>query len=312
MEQLDLFKADNETFIREVSGPGHDKVAEAAGLFIAEKLRERAFSRQILTPKQVSRYDLQVSENHDQLIFIDEKEVPTAPAKAINFKGEPDGRYITTPRYSIPIFEIASDIYAKKEIELLASTQPVAKVIEENTVREIEEVEDTYFLQYADAAAAESGNLITYSTGAGGSLTKGALKAGMNLIDSKRLFARTVLMSKVTFNDFLTMTYQELGSDLLKEVTVEGYRYYSFGGLKLIVSIKDELFRHPTQTLASGDAARMVYFFAEEKALGRFLVLDSVKFGVRRVFNTIEMMAWCFEGMGFGNANGIARVTLLD
>lgn len=310
--ELDLFKADTETFIRELGGPDEAKIAEAAGLYIAQKLRERSFARQVLTPRQVSRYDLQVSEHHDQLIFIDEKEVDVAPAKAINFKAEPDGRYITTQRYSIPIFEIASDLYAKKEIELLASTQPVTKVIEENIVREIEEVEDSYFLQYADAAANAAGNLISYGTGAGGALTKGALKAGMNLIDSKRLLAKTVLMSKVTFNDFLTMTYQDLGGDLLKEITVEGYKYYSFGGLKLIVSIKDELFLHPTATLASGDSARMVYFFADEKALGRFLVLDQSKFGVRKVFNTIEFQGWEYIGVGFGNNSGISRVTLLD
>jgi hypothetical protein len=310
--ELDLFKQDCETFIRECAGPNNAKVSEAAGLFIAQKLRERSFARQIITPRTVSRMDLQVATDHDQLVFIDEKEVNVGPAKAINFKAEPDGNYVTTPRYQIPIFEIASDIYAKKEIELLASTQPVTKLIEENTVREMEETEDSYFLQYVDAAAAVSGNLVTYSTGAGGQLTKGALKAGMNLIETKRLLARTVLMSKITFNDFSTMTYQDLGSDLLKEVTVEGYRYYNFLGLKLIVSIKDNLFQHPSQTLANGDKARMVYFFAEEKALGRFLVLDATKFGVRRVFNTIEWMGWEFLGIGLGNTNAVARVTLLD
>lgn len=310
--EIDLFKADCETFIKELSGPNQTKVSEAAGLFIAQKLRERSFARQILTPRQVTRMDLQVSTDHDQLVFIDEKEVNVGAAKAINFKAEPDGKYVTTPRYSIPIFEISSDVYAKKEIELLASTQPVTKLIEENTVREIEETEDSYFLQYVDAAASAAGNLVTYSTGAGGALTKGALKTGMNLIDSKRLLARTVLMSKVTFNDFITMTYQDMGSDLLREVFVEGYRFYNFGGLKLIVSVKDNLFLHPTLTLASGAAAHLVYFFAEEKALGRFLVLDSTKFGVRRVFTLVEWQGWEFIGIGIGNSNAVSRVTLLD
>jgi hypothetical protein len=313
--ELDLFKADTETFIKELGGPNQSKLADAAGLYIAEKLRERSFARQVITPRQVTRYDLQVSQNHDQLYFRDEKEVATAPAKAINFKAEPDGRYIETRRYDINIFEIASDLYAKKEIELLASTQPVTKVIEENTVREIEEVEDSFFLKYADAAAALAtggSNLITYSTGAGGALTKGALKALANQIARNRLKLSTVLMSTITFNDFLTMTYQELGSDLLKEVTVEGYKYYNFGGYKLIVSIKDELFRHPSLTVTGGGPARMIYGFADEKALGRFLVLDSTKFGVRKVFNVIEFMAWEYIGIGFGNSNGIARVTLLD
>lgn len=309
---FDLFKADSETFVREAQGANANKLADAAGLFVAQKLRERAFSRQILTPKAVTRFDLQVDVDHDQLVFIDEKEVTTAPAKAVNFKGEPDGRYITTPRYSIGIFQISSDIYAKKEIELLASTQPVAKIIEENTVREIEAVEDGYFLQYVDAAATTAGNAIVYSTGAGGQLTKGAIKTLKNLIDSKQLFCRTVLMSIVTFNDFYTMTYSELGSELLKEVTVEGFKYYQIGGMKMIVSIKDTMFQHPSTTLASGEKARFIYGFAEEKALGRFLVLDTLKFGVRKTFDLIEWKAWSYTGIGLGNANAVARLTLVD
>jgi hypothetical protein len=313
--EMDLFKADTETFIKELGGPNQAKMADAAGLYIAQKLRERAFSRQIITPRQVTRYDLQVDLNDDQMYLRDEKEVATAPASAINFMAEPDGQYITTPRYDIPIFEIASDLYAKKEVQLLASTQPVTKVIEENTVREIEEVEDSFFLQYADAAAANAtggSNLITYSTGTGGSLTKGALKVLANQIAINRLKLSVVLMSIVTYNDFLTMTYQDLGSDLLKEVTVEGYKYYNFGGFKLIVSIKDSLFQSPSVTVSSGAPARMIYGFADEKALGRFIVLDQTKFGVRKVFNTIEFMAWEYIGIGFGNNNGIARVTLAD
>jgi hypothetical protein len=298
---LDLFKNDTTAFVKELSGPNQQKVAEAAGLFIAEKLRERSFARQILTPRTVTRYDLKNAVDHDQLVFIDEKEVNVGPAKAINFKAEPDNKYITTPRYEIPIFEIASDMYSKKEIELLASTQPVTKVIEENVVREIEETEDTFFLKYADAAAASASNTATV-TGTGQKLTKTATKRLINLIESKRLRCSTILMGVTTFNDILEYDFQDLGSDLLKEVTVDGYKYYNWAGRKLIVSIKNELFTDGTNPT--------IYGFADEKALGRFLVLDSTKFGVRKVFSTIEFMAWEYIGMGFGNNKGIARVSL--
>jgi hypothetical protein len=313
--EFDLFKADTQTWLKEINGPEQAKMADAAGLFIAQKLRERSFARQIMTPRTVTRYDLQVNANNDQLYYRGEKEVATAPAKAINFRAEPDGEYINTKRFDIYIFEIASKLYSKKEIELLASTQPVTKIIEENSVREMEEVEDSFFLKYADAAAAGAtgaSNLITYSTGAGGALTKGAIKALKNQIARNRLNCAVVLMSQITYNDFLTMTYQDLGSDLLKEVTVEGYKYYNFGGLKLIVSIKDELFRHPTLTVTGGGPARMIYGFADEKALGYFLVLEQTKFGVKKEFNVISFMGWEYLGIGFGNSNGIARVTLID
>jgi len=94
---LDMFKNDTTAFVKELNGPNQQKVAEAAGLFIAQLLRERSFARQILTPRVVTRYDLKNSIYNDQLVFIDEKEVNVSPAQAINFKAEPDNVYITTP-----------------------------------------------------------------------------------------------------------------------------------------------------------------------------------------------------------------------
>lgn len=311
---LDIFKNDNAAFVKELSGPNATKVAEAAGLYIAEKLRERSFARQILTPRTVTRYDLKNSDEHDQLIFVDEKEINVGPAKPINFKAEPDAQYISTPRYNIPIQEISSPLFAKKEIELLASTQPVTKVLEEIVVREIEEAEDGRFLQYAAAAASLAGNAIEVKQGSsvGARLTKSATKSMFNLIDSKRLKCSTILMSNVLFNDILDMEIETLGSDALKEITVDGYKYYNWLGRKLIVSVKNELFlstsKNPDGTAGSG--APVMYGFADEKALGRFLVLDSTKFGVRKNFNTIEMQGWEYIGMGIGNIKGCAQVTI--
>lgn len=299
---LDMFKNDTTAFVKELNGPNQSKIAEAAGLFIAEKLRERSFARQILTPRVVTRYDLKNSVDHDQLVFIDEKEVHVGAAKAINFKAEPDATYITTPRYEIPIFEISSDLFEKKEIELLASTQPVTKVIEENVVREIEATEDSFFLRYADAAAVSAGNTVTVN-GTAQKLTKTATKTLINLIEGKRLHCSTILMSQTTFNDILEYDFQDLGSDLLKEVTVDGYKYFNWAGRKLIVSIKTDMF-------VDGSGNPTIYGFADEKALGRFLVLDSTKFGVQKKFQTISFMAWEYIGIGFGNNNGIARVSL--
>lgn len=312
--EIDLFKADTETFLREIEGPNAQKVAEAAGLYIAQKLRERSFTRGgILTPRSVTRFDLQADENHDQLYFLDEKEINVSPATNVNFRGEPDTVYIEGSRYRIPIQEVASPIFEKREVELLAYTQPVTKVLEENVVREIEEVEDTNFLAAADAAAASQLNDIDVSTGTNGALTKGAIKAGMNRIDRNRLLCRTVLMSKLTFNDLYTLTFAELGSDLLKEITVEGYKYYQLGGLKLVVSIKDSMFLHPSKTCKAGtEPAHLVYFFAEEKALGRFLSFERTKFGVRKIFQLIQMAGWEYIGIGIGNTAGCARVTLID
>jgi hypothetical protein len=301
-QYLDLFKNDNTTFIREVGGPNTMKMAEAAGLFIAVKLRERAFSRQILTPRTVTRYDLKRSSLHEQLVFVDEKEVDVGPATVINFRADPDGTYINTPAYEIPIQEISSNLIQKREIELLASMQPVVKIVEENIVREMERVEDTIFLKYVEAAAAAAGNILVIS-GTGQKLTKAAVVTLINLIESKFLKCTTLLMGVTTFNDILGMDFQDLGSDLLKEVTIDGYKYFNWAGRKLIVSIKVDL-------LTDGAGNPMIYGFADEKALGRFLVLESTKFGVKKEFQVLSFCSWEYIGLAIANNPAVARISL--
>jgi hypothetical protein len=301
MENFDIFKADNDTFVREINGPNYQKVADAAGLYIAQILRERSFARNIITPRTVSRYDLQVEEKLDQLYFLQEKEVNTGKASNVNFRGAPDHEYVTGNRYRINIQEIATKRFEKTELELLATTQPILKLIEEHSVREMEEVEDTNFLAASDAAAVNAGNAISLNTG--GALTKTAIKNLINRIERNRLVCQTILMPKLAFNDFLDMDYTELGSDLLKEVTTNGYEYYKIGGRKIIVSIKNELF---TDT----DGKLFIYGFAEEKALGSFIQLESMKFAAKREFNKIQMGGWEYLGIGIGNDNACARVKL--
>jgi hypothetical protein len=310
MTTFNLATTDAE--VRELTESGNEKIAEGGGLFVAQKIRERGFGREILTNMEVNLFNLRKSEYHDQLEYLAAREANVGPAKAINFRAEPDAVYITESRFAIPIFELASELFEKREIEFLAMIQPIAKVVEDNNVREIERTEDIYFLRYADATASNVGNLIAVATGSGGRLTKGVLTAGIQQIIKNQLICATILMSAYNYQDIATLTYQDLGSGLMGEVVREGYKYGTLLGKKVIASIKDELFRHPTLTLASGEPCRMVYFFAEEKALGYFLSYGRPRFAARRVFTLIQMQAWEYIGIGFGGGNAICRVTMLD
>jgi hypothetical protein len=320
MDTLDIFRNGMSAFIQSIGGPEEHKVAEQAGLYIAERLRERGIARQIITPRPVTRADLRNSKEHDQLVFIDEKEVRIGKAMPLNFKAEPDGRYIEVERYEIPIQEVASEDYKKKEIELLASTQPVTKIIEENLVKEIEAQEDHTWFTYTRTAADAAGNGLEVKQGStvGARMTKTSLKLLINLIESKQLRCATFVMHVLQWNDLLDAEYETLGSDLLKMITVEGYMYGTLLGRKVIVSIKQDnttqtFFKHPSLKLNDGTTAcPVIYGYADEKALGRFLQLEQLKFGVAKKFSTIEMRCWEYVGMAVGNINGCAYIALSD
>jgi hypothetical protein len=51
-------------------------------------------------------------------------------------------------RTSIPFFTISSERFEKTEQELLAYQMPITKIIEDNSVKDIQEIEDREFLDY--------------------------------------------------------------------------------------------------------------------------------------------------------------------
>ena len=138
----------NQLFSAHLDTPqGKEKLAAVGGAFIRDKLRENSFARKILPPKTVTRADMQVSVNHDTLVYIDEIE-PNSKAMSMTFRGQPSARMISGPRYAIPVFTISSEKFEKTEQELLAYRMPITRVIEDNAVKDIQEIEDHRFLTH--------------------------------------------------------------------------------------------------------------------------------------------------------------------
>ena len=99
----------------------------------------------------VTRTDCQRSVDHDTLVKIVDIE-PKSKAMAMTFRGQPTARFIRAPRFEIPFFTISSEKFEKTEQELLAYEMPITKIIEENSVKDIQSIEDRQFLVYVEAA----------------------------------------------------------------------------------------------------------------------------------------------------------------
>lgn len=304
----------NDMFNTKLGEPGgKEKLAQFGGSYIRDRLREVSFVRKVIPPEQVTRTDCQRSTKHDTLVKIVDVE-PKSRAMAISFRGQPTARFIRGEKAEVAFFTISSEVFQKTEQELLAYEMPITKVIEENSVKDIQEIEDREFVIHVESAVQAlqqeaNGGVITTlnaSSLAGAnppvefSVRKGELARvaptnsavvlpiqrkdlveGFKLIDGNRLRCERFLLTEVDFDDVLSWTVEDNGDRIQSETTVDGYKYNLLIGRPYIRTVKTDILRRGN-----------VYFFTAPEFFGKFYVLNQTKFYIDKIANMITFQAW--------------------
>ena len=293
----------NELFISKLNSPdGIEKVAQEGSAFIRQKLREVSFARKIINPQYVTKLDLQRSVNHDGLVkFVDIE--PDSRAMVVNFRGNPDFKYVMGERFEIPFFMVSSEEFQKTEEELLAYEMPLTEVIERNSVLDIQRIEDESFLTTVDAAVSASATISGNYEASGevGSIPKNKVKELFDVLDGNELRADTLLMDSTMFNRLFLYDATTVGDAVGSEMHVNGYSYATLFGRKLVVSNK--VYKQDKNN--AGAKVNLlkdkVYAFTSQDFLGQFLVLNDTKFFIEKRKNIITFAAYETIGMGIGN-----------
>ncbi len=291
----------NELFVSKLDQPeGREKLAAEGSAFIRTKLREVSFARKIINPVYVTKADLQRSVQHDGLVKIVDIE-PDSAAMSINFRGGADTRYVEGERYEIPFFMITSEDFQKTEEELLAYEMPITDVIERNSVKDIQEIEDNAFISRIDSAITVSTKTSAITT-SGGNITKAVFTTLFNLLEAgggttDRLKTDVVLMNNQDYNDLLLWEATSVGDQVGLEITVNGYTYATLFGKKLIVTNKADLVAQGT-----------MYGFTAQEFLGNFFILNDTRFWIDKKKNLVTWSAYESIGMGIGNIRSVAKV----
>ena len=303
----------NQIFSAHLDSPeGKEKLAQVAQAYVRDKLRENSFARKILPPAVVTKADLQVSVNHDTMVFIDEIE-PNSKAMSMTFRGQPSARFIEGQRYEIPLHTVSSERFEKTEQELLAYRMPITKIIEDNAVKDIQEIEDHRFVTHCRAAVTQTGLKVTgeqatadvAANGSGtnfeGVLQRGDLVQLFKTLDGTRRKCAKVLMNEINWDDCLTWTIEDFGDTVQGKVAVDGYTYDRIMGRMIVRTVK-------TDILKQGD----VYGFTAPEFLGKFLVLNNTKFYIDKIANLIMFQAYEDIGIGLGNISSVAKLVLYN
>jgi len=309
---------------------GKEKVAEFGGEYIRDHLREVAFCRNIIPPVNVTKSDARASIHHDTLVMVEEIE-PQSRAMTLNFRGQPDVRIIRADRCEVPFFMISSERFEKWEEELLVYRMKITKVIEDNSIKDIQEIEDREFLIHCEAACQAlqqeaNGGAVTSlhqttilaGTVVESSIRKGALARvdanndsfvwplqrqdiinGHKLLDGNRLRCEKALLTESDFDDVNQWTVEDFGDKLQSETAVEGYKYSTLIGRGFVRTIKTDILRPGN-----------VYFFTSPDFLGRFYILNQVKFYIDKVVNLITWQAWETIAMAILNVAAVRKIEL--
>lgn len=294
-ENLDPQTFNNLFIDRLDTTEGMQKSAAAGATFIRSRMRENGVFRRILPPVGVTPAELQVATDHDTLIFVRDIE-HDSKAMSLNFAGEADERYLQGKRYAIPFYKIESEKFVKSEGELLAYKYPVTKVIEENSVKDMQAVEDYRFIDHAEAAIAITGKRLTSAATA---VDRKTLNSLFKMIDYDKLSVGVVLMNNVDWDDYCIQPATDVGSGLATEITIGGYKYQTILGRRLVVTNKHEM-------LLPGE----VWAFTDPAYLGDFLILNDIKFWIKKEADLVMWKSWEYLGGGFGNIRSIAKLEL--
>lgn len=324
------------------SQEGREKIAQYGGTYIRDRLREVSFARKVLPPEMVTRSDLQRSVNHDTLVKIVDIE-PKSRAMALTFRGQPTARFIAGPKYEIPFFTISSEKFEKTEQELLAYEMPITKVIEDNSVKDIQEIEDRQFLLYIEAAVNATmteafdgtGGLADYTSDAFDSPTVngGTYPTLIGQVGSTKIKGELALSAGADFvvrpiqrNDFVNLFKLLDGARLranrilITEVDFDDVLQWTLqdNGDRVQSETVVDGYKYPTilgrlliRTIKT-DLLRAgnVYCFTDPKFLGNFYVLNNTKFYIDKIANLITWQSWEDIGIGIGNIRSVVKLEL--
>jgi len=322
----------NEMFQQKVATQeGRDKLNEYGGSWIRDRLREVSFFDKLVPPERVTRNDCQVSTETDTLVKIVSLE-PQSRAMTLDFRGQPEVNMIRAPRMPVGFFTISSQKFEKHEQELQAyGDMPITKIIEDNSVKDMQEIKDREALLHVEAAVQalqEEANgaataLNNTSLQAGGPIEFSVIKGEMaraslgapsanpfpmqrpdltqlfKLLDGNRLRCERLLFTESDFDDILSWTVEDFGSKIQSETTVEGYKYQTLLGRPFIRTIKTDILRPGN-----------VYAFTAPQFFAKSYILNDVKFYIDKIANLIMFQAWKDVGLAIVNVAAARKLEL--
>jgi len=278
----------NQSFLDKIDQGMTKEAGVAMSAFVRQKLREDGFTRKVLNPILVTAAELDRQLTEDPTIIV-EKEIDSVAAN-MPFLGRSEIRYFQGSRYPVTFQKIASAEFKKSKFELATYRTDIRTVLQENSVKDIQEQEDKNFYGNLIEIATANGNVNSIS----GGFTKANLLAGVKKLIEKRLPVGCILMTQSMYNDLLSFPATEVGSPAASDLFRGQGSLDNFFGYKIITTNKSNIL--PTN---------QALVFAPQEYLGQMYALQDATLFLKTEMDMVQFQTYESVGVGIGNVNGV-------
>lgn len=285
----------NQSFLDKIDQGMTKEASVAMSAFVRQKLREDGFTRKILPFQSITAAELDRQLTEEPTVIC-EKE-PDSTAATLPFLSRSGMRYWTTPRYPVTFQKIASENFNKSKFELATYRTDIRTVLQENSVKDIQEQEDLGFYNNIVAMATAQSNVYTP-----GALSKATFLTGVKKLIEKRLPVGCILMSQSLYNDMLAFPSTEIGSPAASSLYMGENSLQSPFGYKIITTNKS--------TASNGGffpTNRMIVFTSPQ-FLGQAYSLQDATVFLKVEADNIQFHSYEAIGVGIGNVQGAVVV----
>jgi hypothetical protein len=281
----------NQSFLEKIEQGMTKEAGVAMSAFVRQKLREDGFTRKILPMQSITAAELDRQLTEEPTVIC-EKE-PDSVAATLPFLSRSPIRYWTTPRYAVTFQKIASDDFRKSKFELATYRTDIRTVLQENSVKDIQEQEDLGFYNNIVSVATAQSNVFSIS-----GFTKTNYLAGIKKLIEKRLPVGCVLMSQSLYNDMLSFPSTDIGSPAASSLYMGETSLQSPFGYKVITTNKS------TSSNGGFFPTNRMIVFTSPQFLGQSYSLQDATVFLKVEADMIEFHSYEAVGIGLGNVQG--------
>lgn len=302
----EMTKFTNQSFLDQLTSDDSSlekRAQDGLNDYTRSRVREVGFLREILPPLPITDDEIDREVDTDKPVKHIDKEPESPAAVTVPFATNPVRRYISGPRYTVAFARMMSPEFTKDVIELKTYEMDIRQVISDNSIKDIHTEEDTKWIDACNAVMVGADQTVPETNAVHWKTTSEPVTRD-SLAESQKIMPRIGrgiepycgLINHITIRDILKFGRDEAGGDISQQMFVDGFTMEKVQGIYYKVTIKSEIV--PEDTL---------FYFAEPKFLGKFLILDDLTMFVDKRAWWIQFFAYEAIGAAIGNVAGVAR-----
>jgi len=279
------------------------EAADAGQNHIRRVIRENAYHRVVLPPRQVADSELTRLPKSDGPVVIEEMEPHSPGAKTVSFNDTADTAFFRADVFVVYFARIVSREFTKNVDELRTTKCDVRQMITDNSLKDMQTEEDFRWQTTVDEMCGDVGGVgaagVAQNFEIPGTITRETYPELQRYLNTRRVPNGTFLLNRNTALEFLKWPRNEIGGDLAEKLMLQGVSALQEAvlfGVKHVFTIKDDLVPD-----------NVVYQFTEPGFLGRTYILQNVTMYVKKDKDILTMSAVSKIGTTFANVAGVNK-----